>query len=421
VLEPDAAPDGLKDAIVFVGTSAQGLRDLRLSPLGVMPGVEAHAQLIEQVMTGSFLDRPDPAWGLELTGLVLAALVVVAIVAWLGPGVAAAATAILVAAALGGAWYAFHAHRMLLEPLGPAAALGAVFLAASLVQYVRSARQERWIRQAFSSYISPNLVEHLIDHPERLRLGGERRDCSFVLTDLAGFTAVVERSDPEALVGLMNEYLDGMVGIAFRHEGTLDRIVGDAVAVMFSAPLEQPDHAQRAIACALEMDAFARGFRRAKNEEGVPLGRTRIGVHSGSVIVGNFGGQHAFDYRALGDAINTTARLETVNRHLGTRICVSAAAVERCPGFIGRPVGRLVLKGKSEPILAYEPLSADAAASPRIAEYLTAYGLLEAGDPDAAQAFDALAAHYPDDRLALFHRDRLARGERGAEIVMEAK
>src|SRR5262249_3805214 len=146
-------------------------------------------------------------------------------------------------------------------------------------------RERRWIREAFSSYISPNLVRHLLDHPDELTLGGERRECSFVLTDLAGFTSLVEQAEPEAVVRLLNEYLEGMTSIALAEDGTLDRIVGDAVAVMFSAPVVQHDHAERAIRCALAMDRFATAFAARERANGLPVGETRIGVSSGPVIV----------------------------------------------------------------------------------------------------------------------------------------
>jgi adenylate cyclase len=421
VLDGDTRRAELDGSIVFVGTSAAGLQDLRFGPLGLMPGVEAHAQAAEQILAGDFLQRQDGAAAIELLATVLGALVVVTLVPLLGALWPAIVVLAMCGAGLGAVWYAFTEHRLLFEPLSPTFTAIVVFLVASVVQHIRSERQGRWIRQAFSQYISPNLVEHLIDHPERLRLGGERRECSFVLTDLAGFTTVVERSDPAALVSLMNEYLDGMVGIAFRNEGTLDRIVGDAVAVMFSAPVEQPDHAERAVACALEMDAWAQQFKAAKNAAGVPLGNTRIGVHCGTVIVGNFGGQQTFDYRALGDAINTTARLETVNRHLGTRVCVSGEIAAACPDFAGRPIGDLVLKGKSEPVAAFEPLPRERLIDKRIVEYRAAYKLLAAEDAGAAAAFDALAEQYPDDPLVVFHRDRLARGETGTVVVMQEK
>jgi adenylate cyclase len=407
--------------IVFVGTSAAGLRDLRFSPFGILPGVEIHAQLIEQILGQSYLQRPDWADAGEVVFLAGVSIVVIVLVSWLGPGWSALVAATGIGGALGLSFYAFTHERLLFEPVYPAATILVIFLTTSIVQHVQSERQGRWIRQAFSSYVSPNLVEHLIEHPDELKLGGERRECSFVLTDLAGFTTVVERSDPASLIHLMNAYLDGMVGIAFEHEGTLDRIVGDAVAVMFSAPVEQPDHARRAVACALAMDKFAQAFKKEKNAEGVPLGNTRIGVHSGQVIVGNFGGQHSFDYRALGDAINTTARLETVNRHLGTRICVSSVIAGHVPDFAGRPVGRLVLKGKSEPIEAFEPVAPEEAASERVVAYCAAYALLDQESPAAQAAFAELAKRWPDDGLAAFQLDRLAQGETGATIIMTEK
>jgi adenylate cyclase len=156
----------------------------------------------------------------------------------------------------------------------------------------------------------------------------------------------MEKMDPADAVSVLNTYLDRMVRIAFDHGGTLDRIVGDSVAIMFSAPVIQPDHRARALACALDMHAFAESYAAEMAARGFAFGSTRIGVHTGEVIVGNFGGEAMFDYRALGDAVNTAARLESVNRHLGTRICVSEATLSGCPGAAARPVGLLVMKGK---------------------------------------------------------------------------
>ncbi|MGH7805070.1 MAG: adenylate/guanylate cyclase domain-containing protein, partial [Candidatus Binatia bacterium] len=275
----------------------------------------------------------------------------------------------------------------------------------------------RRVRDAFSRYISPNLVEHLLDNPEALRLGGERRDCSFILTDLADFTKLVERDDPESVVSLLNDYLEGMIQIIFRHEGTLDRIVGDGLVVMFSAPVEQKDHPARAVRCALEMDRFSQSFVDEKIREGVDIGRTRIGVNTGTVIVGNVGGKSLFDYRALGDAINTAARLETVNKQLGTRICIAGTTASRCPEFVGRPVGTLLLKGKTQPVEAFEPL-ANGAAGSSTAAYLEAYRLLEAGDSRAREAFATIAA---TDPLAAFHLRRLEAGDGGTRIVFSEK
>ena len=417
-----AAAETFRDSIVFVGTSALGLGDQRFNALGnPIPGVEIHAQLAEQILARAYLTRPSWARPAEITVQALGALVLVLLVVRLGALWSAVACGAVILGGFGGSIYAFAGFGLLLDPLTPAATFVLVYLAASVTRHAQMERQQRFIRKAFSSYVSPNLVRHLIEHPEALKLGGERRECSFVFTDLADFTPMVERSDPADLVSLLNEYLEAMTAIAFRHDGTLDNIVGDAIAVMFSAPVAQPDHAARAVACAADMDAFAVAFTAAKRAQHIPLGHTRIGVHSGPVIVGNVGGKIQFDYRAFGDAINTASRLESANKHLGTRVCVSNAAAAACPGFRGRPVGSLVLKGKTAAIEAFEPIALEDAESPRIAAYRAAYRLMADNDPSALAAFEALVGDWPKDTLAALHLRRLKDGATGATIVMTEK
>ena len=192
----------------------------------------------------------------------------------------------------------------------------------------RQAAAER-AHASLSRYFSPNLARSLAADANALAPGGERREIATLFTDIAGFTPLVELLDPRQLASLLSGYLEGMTEIVFAHEGTVAKIIGDAIHVLFGAPGEQPDAATRAIACALALDARAEDYRREWNARGVALGVTRIGVHAGPAIVGNFGGGRLFDYTAYGDTINAAARLEAVNKQLGTRICVSAAAAER--------------------------------------------------------------------------------------------
>ena len=415
VLDPAGGIEDVRGMIVLVGTSAPGLKDLRFTSLGdLIPGVEIHAQAIEQALQGTYLVRPLWARVAELVALLALGIVLIWVSARSDPLAAASVTVALLGGLLLSSWIAFVVYRLLLDALVPATALGAVFVTGSVYRHVHAERERRWIRKAFSTYISPNLVEHLIRNPGELRLGGERRECSFVLTDLANFTTLVEQGDPETIVALLNEYLHELIGIAFKHEGTVDRIVGDALVVMFSAPVVQPDHASRAVACAIEMDRFASRFSQRKQAEGVPVGITRIGVNSGVVTIGNVGGQSLFDYRALGDAINVAARLETVNRQLGTHVCVSKTTVDRCAAFHGRPVGVLVLKGKSEAVAAFEPLDETNGVA---SAYMAAYELLEKNDRRAREAFAAIA----DDPLAAFHLRRLDQGENGVTVVLPEK
>lgn len=300
-----------------------------------------------------------------------------------------------------------------------------LLLISMLPFYLKSERDRRFIRGAFSKYVSPNRVEFLLENPENLALGGEYRNCSFVMTDLEDFTSMMEqigdRADPALIVNTLNEYLEGMVQIAFRHEGTLDRIVGDAVAVLFSAPLQQNDHAKRAMECAVEMDIFASGFAKKLNLQEIPFGRTRIGINTGQVLLGNFGGKTVFDYRALGDPVNTAARLESVNKQIGTQICVSSTTVEQLDSFTGRPVGNLLLKGKGLGTKAFEPIPAEEMGSDRIKSYLQAYDLMQAQNPGAKVLFARGVEKWPEDPLFRFHLERLLRGELGETVVFNHK
>jgi len=412
----------LRDCIVFVGATAKGLGDTVYSPLGeLIPGIEGHVQLTEQILSGDFLLQP--IWENDL-------VVVLLLGTWLSlwimlaryrPVWSVLLTALTIVGLFSFSWWLFVAQHLLLDPIYPTLAVGVLFMVMMVPRYLQTEWEQRWIRDAFSRYVSPNRVRYLQSNPENLELGGIYRECSFVMTDLQGFTTLMEKYAPAQLSNLLNDYLDGMIQIAFRHDGTLDRIVGDAVAVMFSAPLLQQDHAARALACALEMDRFAQEFSCHHQGQGIPFGRTRIGVNTGIVMVGNFGGKSMLDYRALGDAINTAARLETINSQFGTRICVSGATVAQCPSFVGRPVGKLVLKGKTEAIAAFEPLPAEAMAEMCTIEYLAAYALMEAESAEAVVVFQRLAEKYSDDPLAKYHAKRLTAGATGSLMVMSSK
>lgn len=407
--------------ILLVGTSAKGLLDLRFTPLEqAIPGVEIHAQMLEQALSGSALVRPSWAGSLEAVILMVGGLGVGVVALFLGPGVSFAVTAMVLALLGAGVWHAFAVQGVLLDATLPGMAILAAFGVASVVRHLSSERRQRWIRQAFSRYVSPNLVAFLIRQPESLQLGGRRQDCSFVFTDLAGFTSLVERVEAEAVGTLINEYLDGMIAIAFQHDGTLIRIVGDGIVIMFSAPVAQADHQRRAMACAWDMRQFSLRYAQEQSERGVPFGQTRIGIHSGNVIVGNFGGSSVFDYRALGDPVNTAARLESANKQLGTWVCVSADTLAGCPDWPVRPIGRVLLQGKTVPLMVYELLD------PLLAQggdraFTAAYAQLLADPAQGLAAFTALAAERAGDALVALHLERLRAGHRDDLIVLTQK
>jgi adenylate cyclase len=281
----------------------------------------------------------------------------------------------------------------------------------------RQAEAER-AHASLSRYFSPELAKRLA-----ASVGDSTevtwRDVAVIFTDITGFTSLVETAAPELLGELLNEYVAGMTDVVFAHEGTVAKVIGDAIEVLFNAPSDQPDYSMRAVACAQELDGWAEAFRERWRAKGVNFGATRIGVHAGPALVGNFGGSRFFDYTAYGDTINTAARLEAANKLLGTRICVSATIANAVKNFRGRPIGDLVLRGRSEPLRAYEPLSAASFGAPATSQYCEAFAKLEAGDGNAMPAFAALVGSQAEDPLANFHLKRLLNGAKGARMQLE--
>ena len=271
---------------------------------------------------------------------------------------------------------------------------------------------------SLSRFFSPEIARRLAADVE----GGmevQWRDVATLFTDITGFTSLVESAAPQTLGELLNEYVGGMTEIVFAHEGTVAKIIGDAIQVLFNAPGDQPDYATRAVACAHDLDAWAEDFSARWKARGVNFGATRIGAHAGPALVGNFGGNRFFDYTAYGDSINIAARLEAANKHLGTRICVSSGVAEAAENFQGRPVGELMLRGRSEPLRAFEPLPRAKFEAPVTALYSEAFAKMEAGDAAAMPAFAALVGMHADDPLAGFHLKRLLNGAKGIRMQLE--
>ena len=254
--------------------------------------------------------------------------------------------------------------------------------------------------------------------PERLEASGEWRNATLLFTDLANFTPLLEASAPEVIVKVLNDYLDGVTEAIFTHSGTVMKINGDAVQAIFGAPIEDPDHSAHAVECALALDAFAEEYRAHLKTKGIDLGATRIGINTGPAMIGNFGGQRFFDYTAYGDAVNIAARLEQANKVIGTRICVSDGVVAGNGNFVGRPIGTLLLKGKTQAIRCFEPLPADRANNEDVTAYRDAFALLENDDPKARQVFASLMGRCDDDALTAFHLGRLLSGENGVSIEL---
>jgi len=314
----------------------------------------------------------------------------------------------------------FHYADILIGLIAPTLSLSLAFWAMEALSGREARQQREFIRGAFSRYVSPKVVDRLIHDPSKMSLEGERRVMTYVFTDIADFTTMSELLESKELARLLNAYLDGITEIILKADGMVDKYIGDAVFAIFNAPVDLPDHAERAVRCALEIDHFAESFRIRENAGGIPLGITRIGVHTGPAVIGNFGSRNRFTYTAEGDAVNVASRLEGINKYIGTRVCVSDATRELCPSIHFRPIGSITLKGKTKHIDVWEPLG-DGPEPPFFTRYSAAFAKLKAQSPDALEMFTALHAEEPEDPCVALHLDRLRHGAHGAAIVMKEK
>ena len=271
---------------------------------------------------------------------------------------------------------------------------------------------------ALSRFFSPAVAQFLAQNPDRLNTAGERREATFLFTDLANFLPLVEQHDPQEITQLLNGYLDGITRLVFDHGGTVMKLIGDSVHAAFGVPLGREDHADAAVACALSIDAWTQRYGADRRAEGTRFGATRIGVHTGWAIIGNFGGEMFFDYAAYGTAVNIASRLERANKTLGTRICVSQATVERATDFRGRIIGDLVLQGSSAPLLSHEPVPEKRMTDDQLARYEDARQAMIDDAPDARQRLAALVGQDAEDALASFHLGRLLSGTWTRDIVV---
>ncbi|HXC53952.1 MAG TPA: adenylate/guanylate cyclase domain-containing protein [Rhizomicrobium sp.] len=417
-----------KDKIVLIGSDLNLVDHHRTpyatdstSPKATMPGIVIMANAISQLL--HHRDPPQLTWWSNF-------LIVLAFAA-LGAGLGllefslwlrAGAVAMLIAALWALGVFVLYPHvHVLIGLIAPSLAVAGSFAAVDSIAGLEARQQREFIHNTFSLYLPPSFVQQLVDDPSKLVLGGERRDMSLLFTDIAGFTTMAEKLDSKDVGRVLNDYLDGMTGAVKKHDGTVDKFIGDAVFALWNAPVEVADYATKAVRCALDMDAFTEAFRRKMNAEGIPLGITRIGVHAGAAAVGNFGSRDRFSYTASGDAVNAASRLEGLNKTFGTRLCVSDAAKVLCQGIKFRPIGSVVLKGKTEALDVWEPLHDGAVSEDLLARYQAAFEAVRDHDDSAAQKFAGLAADAPDDPLVQFWIERLAQGETGIKIKMTEK
>jgi adenylate cyclase len=350
--------DTVRDRIVFVGGTAAGIYDLRVTPMSpILPGVEKHANVAANILGGQFLRRPDWVELIEAAGILFWPV----LLAWLLPRLRPLVSLASVLACWGGLFagvhLAFRAGGLWLPLVYPSLAMGLTFVAITVYQLLTEERQRLWIKRAFQRFVSPEVVERLVENPAALQFGGEVRSLTVLFSDIRDFTGYTERHPPQEVVQMLREYLTRMVDQVIANQGTLDKFIGDAVMAIFGAPVALPDHAERACRAALAMIAELEILQARWTAEGREPFRIGIGINSGEMVVGNLGSEQLFDYTVVGDGVNLGARLESLNKEYQTKvpIIISESTYEAARDHLEvRRLGEVIVKGKTRPVVVYE-------------------------------------------------------------------
>jgi adenylate cyclase len=357
------ATSQLTGRLVLIGTSASGLLDLKATPIQPsMPGVEVHAQLLENVLTQSSLSRPSYATGVELLAALIVCIGIIALLPVLGAKTVLFTGAGTVAILIGGAWYLFVQHGYLFDVSYLVISSLAVMTIMVFANYFREEAQRRQIRSAFGQYLSPDLVEELAEDPERLALGGETREMTILFSDVRGFTTISEsfKADPQGLTRLMNQFLTPLSEAVMEKRGTIDKYMGDAIMAFWNAPLNDTEHATHACEAALVMIDRLKALNIDRKEEARQSGQKflplemGIGINTGEAVVGNMGSEKRFDYSVLGDCVNLASRLEGQTKNYGASIILGSRTAELVQDeFAIIELDAIRVKGKTEPEVIY--------------------------------------------------------------------
>ncbi len=357
VLDGRFDPGLIKNSIALIGSSAPEVGILRRTAKAeAAPTVQIEADAIATLLSGDIPVRPPSLGYIETAGALLLGLFAILAGAFLRP-----IRGLLLVGALMAGWIilavaSLRWRNLLIDPVGPPGLAALLFTAPALTAAIAIDRRERRLRGRFEQHLAPAVVARILASPGELRLEGETREVTALFTDIEGFTEMSERAEPRDLIALLDAYFQMLADIIVEHGGMVDKIIGDAIHALFNAPLDLPDHPKRAVECALALSKACAGFRDLPQARALGLGRTRIGLETGPVIIGDVGGRRKLDYTAHGMAINIAARLEAANKTLGTTICIGPTAAARLPAGSVRSVGKIRVRGVSEELEAFEPV-----------------------------------------------------------------
>jgi len=359
VLDGTVPEKALQDKIVLVGATAVGIYDLRVTPFsGIAPGVEIQATVIDNILQGNFLKTPSFPQFQSL-------LVVLALGLTLGlvlPRLSATWSFLITVLVLGifllGNYLLFAYRGWQVELLYPLLQIGGVYTGVTIQRFFREERERVRIKRTFQAYVAPEVVNEILENPDKLGLGGDRRLITVLFSDIRGFTTIAETLEPEMLVELLHSFLNPMSEIIVEYGGTIDKYMGDAIMALFGAPIEKAGHPQAACRAALSMVAKLKSLSAEWQNQARPILDIGVGINTGEAVVGNMGSERLFDYTAVGDNVNLASRLEGLNKYYQTSILISKATADSLNGgFLLREVDFVKVKGKKDPLVVCELLA----------------------------------------------------------------
>ncbi len=416
VLEDRGELEKLKGKVVFLGSSAAGLMDIRVSPLAeVFPGVEVNATIVDNILNKDFISRPDWVPGLEFTAICLWGIITTILIGWSSAWLTLPVTLGLAVGAFSGGFFALKDYHIWVSPFFPLLVLGGNFAFLTLFKFWFSERKKKFYRSAFSRYVSKAVVDQISDAPETMSLEGEEKVMTIMFTDIRSFTTISESLSPTQVTNLLHDYFTPMTRSVIKNKGTLDKFIGDAVMCFWNAPLDVKGHPKLAVKTGFEMLAALKGLNKIfidKYGIEVDIG---IGVHTGKCRVGNMGSMDLFDYTLIGDNVNLTSRLEGLTKFYGVKMIVSDALKEILEGeFVFQELDQVQVKGKTEPVGIFTVFQKQTKGEDKdLAEELATYekGLAcykEMAFDQGLEIFNDLVDRFPNTKAHQIYQDRCA-------------
>ncbi|MDD2275502.1 MAG: adenylate/guanylate cyclase domain-containing protein [Smithellaceae bacterium] len=404
--------DTFRGKIVLVGATAVGIYDLRVTPFSAtFPGVEIHANVIDNILHRNFLIHSSVTRFIDVCSIVLFGLILGLLIPRLRPITGMIAAFLMIAAFALINFFIFFSFNTWLNLVYPLITMATIYLGITIYHYFKEEREKKKIRGAFQYYLTSSVINEMLKDPDKLKLGGDKKDLTVLFSDIRGFTTISEKMTPEELVALLNEYLTTMTNQVFHYDGLLDKYMGDAIMAVFGAPLDQPDHALRACRTSLAMMKELHKLQEKWKAEGRPAFDIGVGLNSGDMVVGNMGSEMRFDYTVMGDMVNLGSRLEGINKEYGTNIIISEFTYDKVKdAMCCRELDGVRVKGKLKPVNIYELLGEkkDEAAFKDLLEGF-ARGLAlyrEAKWDEAIAAFEGVLASRPNDYPSKMYIER---------------